>query len=88
MMASKLKGPRLFVSVPWRELLELYVRVVGTPGDRKRLGAIGANVSELVNTWNRHIGEPRGFRVRRWKYDEVTDRVVMDLEWLKIRRFA
>lgn len=89
LMATKSKGPRLFVSVPWREMLELYVRVRGPSlGSKKGGSAFSTSITELVETWGRHIGEPRGFRVRRWRYDENSDRVVLDLDWQKARRVA
>lgn len=77
MAAVKKKQPRMFLSVPWKEMRELYCRVRG--GNPKAKGTVG--VSELVNTWSLSIGEPKGFRVRRWRYDSDTDRIVMDLDW-------
>lgn len=77
MAAVKKKMPRMFVSVPWKELRELHCRLnVGNPRVK---GTV--SVSELVNSWSRAIGEPKGFKVRRWRYDQDTDRVVLDIDW-------
>lgn len=74
-MAAAKKQPRMFLSVPWKELRELYCRL--RSGNPKARGTVG--VSELVTTWSLAIGGPKGYHVRRWRYDSDTDRVVMDL---------
>lgn len=71
------KKPRIFVSVPYRELRDLYGRSRRQP--RARIKET-VTMGELVMAWSSMIGEPKGYRVRRWSYDSDTDRFVMDLE--------
>jgi len=64
----------MFASVPWRELRDAYQRAF--PGVRVSPGIAG-----LVNHWNAVIGGPKGFKVKRWRYDYEKDRIVLDIDW-------
>lgn len=82
MAARKKPKPRMFISAPCQELRGLYFRVRGEKIN------YGVGINELVRFWGLTVGEGRGCKVTRWRYDSEKDRLIMDIDWTPKKKTA